>query len=87
MDTSNILKSIRARSDSENSDLFERNSTKKHNITGSSTNTHDYKKQNQNMNQNVIVFAQSRNVNLGKASPIFIAKTINDLVGNVDKVN
>ena len=86
MDTSIISNSKRTRSDSENSDLVERNSTKKHNITGSSINTHDYKKQNQNMNQDVIVFAQSRNVNLGKASPIFIAKTINDLVGNVDKV-
>ena len=70
MDTSIISKSKRTRSDSENSDLVERNSTKKHNITGCSLNTHHL---NQNLNQDVIVFAQSRNVNLGKASPIFIA--------------
>ena len=87
MDISYVSKSKRTRSDSENSDSVERNLVKKHNITGSSiVSTIEYKKQNQNVNQNVIVFAQSRNVNLGKTNPIFVAKTINDLVGNVEKV-
>ena len=40
----------------------------------------------QNQNVHVIVTAESENVNLGKISPILVAKTINDLVGSVHKV-
>ena len=73
-------------SDSENSDSYEhdeRVSTKKHNVSGSTFQTiNEY----QSQNQNVVVFIESNNVNLSKTNPIFIAKTINDLVGHVQKV-
>ena len=71
--------SKRSRSDSENSDHYERKSlSKKHNVSGTRIES--------NQNENVIVFVNSENVNLGKTNPIFIAKTINDLVGSVQKV-
>ena len=79
MDTSATATSSskRTRSDSENSDI--EISSKKHNVSGNCRNE-EYK------NQNVVVFVVSDNVNLGKTNPIFIAKTINDLVGPVQKV-
>ena len=82
MDTSNGCsahsKRPRTRSDSGNSDSSERTSTTKHNNTGISLSTHEYKNPNQSVNQKVTVVSESRDVNLGKTSPISIAKTINN---------
>ena len=76
MDTSYVglanSKRSRTRSDSENSDSFEKTSTKKHNISGSSICTKQHKNANQSVNEKVIVVAESRDVNLGKTSPISI---------------
>ena len=42
---------------------------------------------NQNMSSDIqIVFAESTEVNLSKVNPIYVAQTINDLVGKVTKV-
>ena len=80
MDIGNTGTSKRSLSDSENSDFNDKISSKKH-VSGSTKIVfHDFQ------NQNAVVFAESRDVNLGKTNPIFIAKTINDLVGHVNKV-
>ena len=70
----------RVRSESEDSDPSENNS-KKH------IPTHDYTRLGTSSQSLVqIVFAESDDVNLSKINPIYVAQTLNDLVGRVEKV-
>ena len=86
MDTAASSSRKRAGSDSENSDTNV-TSSKKHHVSGRpATVSKDYKDdQNQNVKVEVVNI-QSEKVNLGKINPIIIAKTINDLVCFVHKV-
>ena len=74
----------RVRSESEDSDPSV-NNTKKH------IPTHDYSKLHTTRPSSQssliqIVFAESDEVNLSKINPIYVAQTLNDLVGRVEKV-
>ena len=75
----------RVRSESEDSDPSENNSKKHiptHDYTRLGTSSHS-----QSLVQIVqIVFAESDDVNLSKINPIYVAQTLNDLVGRVEKV-
>ena len=86
MDTSASSSRKRAGSDSENSDTNV-TSSKKHNVSGRPATVSNEYKDDQNQNVKVVVVnIQSEKVNLGKINPIIIAKTINDLVCFVHKV-
>ena len=78
---SNANTNKRVRSESENSDSSEIKIAKKH------SPIHDYSRIGINAQSSLqIVIAESPEVNLGKINPISVAKTINDLVGKVEKV-
>ena len=80
METSNNTKHVnvrpkRIRSDSENSNTSEK--------TSRSTIKRHFAIETEN---DQVVFAESKDVNLGKINPITVARTLSDLVGSVENV-